>query len=133
MIFIDTNVPIYAVGRPHPLRDGARDALKDAKAEGAVLVTSAEVFQEILHVYVRVERDRALERAWALLSAVTGEVWSIDREDVDLARSLRVRHPELAARDLIHLATCRRRGVEEILTFDRALRTAVSRGSATAG
>jgi predicted nucleic acid-binding protein len=30
-------------------------------------------------------------------------------------------HPGLAARDLVHLACCRRRGVTKAITFDRAL------------
>ncbi|MDX1392761.1 MAG: type II toxin-antitoxin system VapC family toxin [Gemmatimonadota bacterium] len=129
MIFIDANIPVYAVGRPHPLREQARAALKDAKRDGETLVTSAEVFQEILHVYVAVDRDRELENAWALLGAVSGDVWPVERADADLARSLRARHPELTARDLVHLACCRRRDVEEILTFDRGLKAAVSRRS----
>ena len=129
MIFVDTSVIVYAVGRPHPLREPARTALKDARRDAPALLTSAEVFQEILHIYHTLERDRDLERAWVLLRAVSGDVWAVECEDVELARSLRVRHPELAARDLVHLACCRRRNVDEILTLDRALKAAVSSGS----
>ena len=40
---------------------------------------------------------------------------------VHLARALDGDHPGLTARDLIHLACCRRRGVTRVMTFDRAL------------
>ena len=49
------------------------------------------------------------------------QVWPLEEGDVTLARQLHERHPELAARDLCHLASCRRRRVGEIMTFDRAL------------
>lgn len=42
----------------------------------------------------------------------------------DLAQRLGERFPELAARDLCFLASCRRRSVAEIVTFDRALASA---------
>jgi predicted nucleic acid-binding protein len=40
---------------------------------------------------------------------------------VHLAHALDGDHPGLAARDLVHLACCRRRGVTKAITFDRAL------------
>ena len=43
------------------------------------------------------------------------------QEDVTLARQLRDRFPSLGGRGLCHLACCRRRGVGDIKTFDRAL------------
>ena len=49
------------------------------------------------------------------------EVWPLEEEDVTLAWRLHEQHPALAPRDLCHLASCRRRGVSEIKTFDRAL------------
>lgn len=45
----------------------------------------------------------------------------LEPEDVRLARALVERHPTLGARDLVHLACCRRRGVDRIETFDRGL------------
>ena len=64
VIFVDTDIFIYAVGRPHPLREPART------------------------FFAACNRDR---------------------------------FPSLGGRDLCHLACCRRRGVGDIKTFDRAL------------
>ncbi len=48
-------------------------------------------------------------------------------EDVALAAELAGDHDDLEARDLIHLATCRRRGASGIETFDSALKAAFAR------
>jgi len=125
MIFVDTNVVMYAVGRAHPLREEARDFFRSALDEGTVLVTSAEVLEELLHAYLPVGRLETLDAALALIRARVGEVWSVEADDARLARLLADEHEALGARDLIHLASCRRRSVESIQTFDRALRTAV--------
>ena len=128
MIFVDTNVFVYAVGRPHPLRDPARRILLDAAQASEALVTSCEVLQELMYVYLPVERLETLDKAWTLVTSRTVDIWSIEADDLSLARSLITRHPELTARDLLHLACCHRRGVERIHTFDRALRAAVVGG-----
>ena len=125
MIFVDTNVFVYAVGRSHPLRDPARGILLDAAHGSEALVTSCEVLQELMHLYLRVDRLEALDRAWTLATSRTVDIWSVEPDDLTLARSSIIRHPELSARHLLHLACCRRRRVERIHTFDRALRAAV--------
>ena len=71
---------------------------------------------------------RNLDRAWTLATSRTVAIWPVEADDLALALSSITRHPELPARDLLHLASCRRRGVEQIHTFDRALRTAVEGG-----
>ena len=54
-------------------------------------------------------------------------VWPVEPEDVRLARLLVDRYPELGARDLLHLSCCKRRGIDEVKTFDRALSAAFER------
>jgi len=125
VIFADTNLFVYAVGRAHPLRDPARRILLDAADDAEALVTSCEVLQELMHIYVPVDRLQTLDHAWTLATSRVVDIWSIEPDDLDLARSSIVRHPELSARDLLHLACCRRRGISRIHTFDRALRAAV--------
>ena len=53
------------------------------------------------------------------------EVWPLEEEDVTLARELYEDHPTLSARDLCLLASCRRRGVTDIMTYDQALAAAM--------
>jgi predicted nucleic acid-binding protein len=125
MIFVDTNAFMYAVGRQHPLKPEARAFFEDALANPATrLCSSAEVLQELLHAYLPVQRIATLDAAWRLAASVLKALWAIDPEDVRLARDLVESFPSLGARDLLHLACCRRRGVLQIKTFDRALAAA---------
>jgi len=124
MIFVDTNVIMYAVGRGHPLREEARSFWLKHAGSGEVVVSSAEVLQELLHAYLPVGRLETLDAALTLARSRLGAIWSIEPEDVELARSLVERHPGLGARDLLHVACCMRRDVDRVKTFDRALASA---------
>ncbi len=121
MIFVDTNVFIYAVGRPHPLREPARTFFAACTRDRIPLATSAEAVQEMAHAYLRVGRAATFDAALVLVERCGVDVWPLMHEDVTLARQLYDRFPGLSARDLSHLASCRRRGVGDIKTFDRAL------------
>jgi predicted nucleic acid-binding protein len=79
------------------------------------------VLQELLHAYLAVGRHATLDAALTLVEGCVNEIWSIEPADVHLARALDGDHPGFAARDLVHLACCRRRGVTKAMTFDRAL------------
>jgi len=127
VIFVDTNVVMYAVGRAHPLKSEARAFFEAALRDRTPLATSAEVLQELLHAYLPVARLETLDAALELVESLVATVWAVEPADVLLARSLVGRHPELGARDLLHLACCRRRGVEEMKTYDRPLATAFRR------
>ena len=124
MIFVDTNVFMYAVGREHPLRDPATAFFRESVNRHAELCTSAEVLQELLHAYLPVGRLATFDAAVHLATRTTAQIWSVERSDVESARSLVDQHPALGARDLLHLACCRSRGVTELKTFDRALAAA---------
>ena len=125
MIFVDTNVFMYAVGRPHPLRNPAREFFAECTRSRTPLCTSAEVLQELAHAYLPVARVQTLDAALALITKSRVEVWPLEQEDVTLARQLHAQHPTLGARGLCHLASCRRRDVSEIQTFDQALSAVV--------
>lgn len=85
------------------------------------LCTSAEVLEELVHAYLPVARVEALDASMELVARARVQVWPLE-EDVTLARQLHEQHLMLGARDLCHLASCRRRGVSEVMTFDQALR-----------
>ena len=121
MTFIDTNVFMYFVGSPHPLQRVAQNFFRRAQQEETPLYTSAEVLQEIVHIYTSRRRMETLDAALLLIDRYGVVVWPLEREDVLAAVRLSERHPELSARDLCHLASCHRRGVREIMTFDEAL------------
>ncbi len=90
MIFVDTNVFMYAVGAPHPAAS----------------------------------RRPEIDHAFTLVESCTREVWPVEPEDIRLAWALAESYPALSARDLVPVATCRRRDVTEVMTFDRRLASA---------
>ena len=124
MIFVDTNVFMYAVGQSHPLQSRAQEFFDDSLSNNVALFTSAEVIQELMHVYLRTNRTHTLDSALELVNRAGVQIWPLEEADVTLARQLHERHPELQARDLCHLASCRRRGISEIMTFDQRLSAA---------
>ncbi len=123
MVFVDTNVLVYAVGREHPLRDEARAFFRRSLESHRALATSAEVLQELLHIYLPVGLE-TLDAALSLAAGAIPTIWPVERADVEHARELVGEHPALGARDLLHLACCRRRRVDTIQSFDRALAAA---------
>ncbi|HET7291185.1 MAG TPA: type II toxin-antitoxin system VapC family toxin [Vicinamibacteria bacterium] len=128
MIFVDTNVIMYAVGRAHPLRGEARSFFDGALSRREALATSAEVLQELLHAYLPVGRLETLDAALHLADSCIPVVWPVDAEDVHFARVLVRRHPALGARDLLHLSCCKRRKAAQLKTFDRPLAAAFLKG-----
>ena len=118
---------MYAVGRKHRLQADARCFFEQAVARHLRILTSAEVMQELLHAYIPVGRVTALDAALELVARSVVEVWPLEAADVELARQLYDQFPELGARDLCHIASCRRRGVSEIKTFDRGMAVAAGR------
>jgi predicted nucleic acid-binding protein len=117
VIFIDSNIPMYLVGGPHPNKDRARRLLERSAVEGERIVTSAEVFQEILHRYVAIRRREAIRPAFDALRRVVDEVYSIDLTTTERARDLLLER-DVSARDALHVAVMERERVNRILSFD---------------
>ncbi len=118
MVFIDSNVPMYLVGAPHPHKADAQRLLEGLIAAGERLVTSAEVMQEIVHRYVAIQRRDAIQPAFEALLGVVDEVWPVDREDVEAAKTQLDGIPSLSARDALHVAMMQRRDLRRVLSFD---------------
>ena len=117
MIFVDSNIPMYLVGAPHPNRELLEAFLR--RRTGERYVTSAEVYQEILHRYVAINRRGAIDDAFGVLDALVVSVFPISRDEVEVARQMVERQPELSARDCLHLAVMQTHGIHQALTFDR--------------
>ncbi len=82
-------------------------------------MTDAEVLQEILHRYVAINRRDAIQPAFDALLGIVDQVLSIDQHIAERAREIVLGHPQMSARDAVHLAVMERHGVEQVyLTFD---------------
>ena len=127
MIFVDTNVFMYAVGRDHPLRQAAQDFFIQSRKERKTLVSSAEVAQELLHAYLPASRIETLDAALDLFSFGMDRILDITIDDVRHARNLAEIFPNLTARDLLHVSVCQRHRITKIKTFDQGLNSAFSK------
>jgi predicted nucleic acid-binding protein len=119
VIFIDSNIPMYIVGAPHPNKDEARRLLERAIVDGERLVTDAEVLQEILHRYVAIGRRDAIGPAFDAILKIADSVLPVELADVQRARAL-LGTARLSARDAIHVAIMQRHDIDQVLSYDRA-------------
>jgi predicted nucleic acid-binding protein len=109
VIFIDSNVPVYLVGAPHQNRELAFAALDRLARSGERMVTSAEVMQELLHLYAHRRAPEAMQRALDVLRGLADEVYAIEAEDVERAHAVLRANAEFSARDALHVAVMQRR------------------------
>ncbi|MGD0226066.1 MAG: type II toxin-antitoxin system VapC family toxin [Terriglobia bacterium] len=118
MILVDSNIPMYLVGSPHPHKSDAQRLLEQLVNSRQRLVTDAEVLQEILHRYVAIDRRDAIQPAFDALLGVVDQVLDVTRTAVERAKEIVLGHPRLSARDAVHLAVMEQHGIGQILSFD---------------
>ena len=118
-VFIDTNVPVYAAGRPHPNKEPCIRIMRMVIECPLVFFTNVEVLQELVHIYTA-------SRRWALgrvvlrdfVEVMHGRIEPVYVEDINLAASLVDEHPGINARDLVHAAVMRRVGADRVVSAD---------------
>ena len=101
---------------PHPNRDRAVEFL--ARSTSERLVTSAEVYQELIHRYASIDRREAIVEAFRVLDDLVDTVFPITRADAGTAADIAAA-PGLSARDCLHLAVMHANGVTRAFTFDQ--------------
>ena len=118
MIFVDSNVPMYLIGSPHPNQERAVQALNRLSEEGEQFITDIEVYQEILHRYVSIRRLEAIKPAFRTLRGIANRTLSYGMDEVYAARLLIESVSNLSARDALHVAVMRQAGIARILSYD---------------
>jgi predicted nucleic acid-binding protein len=118
VIFIDSNIPMYLVGAPHPHKADAQRIVEQFVSNRERLVTDAEVLQEILHRYVAINRRDAIQPAFDALLGIADQVLSVDAAAAYRAKDILMSHQQMSARDALHLAVMEQHGIERILSFD---------------
>ncbi|PYT74594.1 MAG: VapC toxin family PIN domain ribonuclease [Acidobacteria bacterium] len=118
MILVDSNIPMYLIGSPHPHKTDAQRLLEKLIADRERLVTDAEVLQEILHRYVAIDRRDAIQPAFDALLGVVDEVLIVDGRAVERAKQIVLGYRQLSARDALHLSVMEQNGIRQIASFD---------------
>lgn len=118
MIFVDSNLPMYLVGSFHQHKTDSLRLIEKCFTERERLVTDAEAFQEILHRYTAIHRRDIIQPAFTALLGIVDDVFSVDLEAIQQAKEIALGLPRLSARDALHVAVMKLRGIERILSFD---------------
>jgi uncharacterized protein len=107
-LFLDANIPTYAAGRDHPLKEPCKEVLRLAARHPRSFFTDAEVLQEMLHRYLALRRWPEGKRVVLDFAALMdSSIEPVTAGDVvracDLADQYAARSgAQLAARDLLH-------------------------------
>jgi uncharacterized protein len=118
VIFVDSNVPMYLVGGDHALKRRVVELVPRLVTVREQLVTSAEVFQEIIHRFLAI-RDRAqLNAAYEALETMVSMTFDVTKSDVDQARAMAAEYDGLSSRDCLHVAVMRRAGSVKVWSYD---------------
>jgi hypothetical protein len=118
MIFVDSNIPMYLVGAPHPHKADAQRILERLISDRQRLVTNAEVLQEILHRYVAINRRDAIQPAFDALLNLVDQVFAVDQSAALRAKEIVMGYPKISARDALHLAIMEAQEIDRVLSFD---------------
>jgi predicted nucleic acid-binding protein len=118
-VFIDTAVLMYAAGGPHALREPSVRIVRSVSDGRLDAVISAEVVQEILHRFVAISRPEQGARIARDALDLFAPVVSLTHGVMERMPDLVSRYPSLAARDLVHVATCLEGGLNVIVSPDR--------------
>lgn len=107
---------MYLVGEPHTNRDRLEAYFRAQGDE--TYVTSAEVYQEVIHRYVAIDRRQAIRDCFEFLDALVERVYPITKEDTERARQVALAQHRLSGRDCLHIAVMERYDLDHILTLD---------------
>ncbi len=119
--FVDANVPIYAAGSPHRLKEPCIEVLRLISTRPEAFITDAEVLQELLHRYLRLglwpDPGHTVLRNFELV--MRGRIEVVRAEDVMDAAGSAATYPNVPARDLLHFAVMTRIGATRVVTADK--------------
>jgi uncharacterized protein len=120
VILVDSNIPMYLVGAPHPHKTDAQRSIEKLVSARQSLVTDAGVLQEILYRYVAIDRRDGIQPAFDALLAVVDDVLPITRQATERAKQIALEYRRLSARDALHVAVMEQNRIPQILSFDAA-------------
>jgi len=120
VIFVDANVPMYAAGKPHPMKDPCIRIVAAAARAAHAFVSDAEVLQELLHVSRRRLPADGPSPYASFAAVMADRVLAVEGRDVVAAARLGEAVPEgVSTKDLVHAAVMQRHGIARIVTADR--------------
>ena len=118
LVFLDTNIFLYAAGREHPLKVPSANILTRVGDGDLNATTNSEVVQEILYVLAR--RDLRVEGLHLAgeVADLFPDLLPVTGADMQKACRILEQHPNLPVRDAVHCAVMSANGIHRIVTAD---------------
>lgn len=118
-VLLDTAIPGYALGGPHPMKQPCMDALAARERGDVEFHSSVEMVQELLfHRMRKTTRAAALTEAHTVRAAC--ELYPFDSVILTRSMELIAVHQAIRGRDAVHAATALEHGIETVLSPDVA-------------
>lgn len=120
MIFLDTNVFMYAAGTAHPYKNRCLKLLERvAKSPSAhEHCTNTEVLQEILHRYRAINLEQIGFELFDLVINLGLIIHPIELQDLKIAKKILREYPKLSTRDAVHIGMMIRRDINTVISYD---------------
>lgn len=121
MIFIDSNIFMYAAGKQSPQKGPCAKFLSKLVSSGNAneFYTNSEVLQELLHRYRSLGMSDTAFTLVDFILRLGVLVLPVEVEDIMLARKFLEKLPSLPTRDGIHAAVALRHGIPVIASYDK--------------
>jgi len=118
-VLVDSNIPMYASGRPHPFKSRCTAFLEAVARQDEEAESDVEVLQEILYRYSHTQEVAKGFVDFEAFARVIPRFHPIRLSDMLRAKEVFRAHPGIKPRDAIHAAIMLERGTTTIISFDQ--------------
>jgi hypothetical protein len=119
--FLDTNIFMYAAGKPHTYKEPCVTVLSVVATGNISAAVDTEVFQEIMYRYHHINlADKGADLAWSIVD-IGLEVLPVTKKDIEISLYFYKEYIKkgISPRDIIHVATMLNNGIEKIISVDK--------------
>ncbi len=119
MVFIDTNIFMYAAGREHHNKIPSLNLFHKIAAGKIDACINVEVLQEILQRYRHINRWEDGREVYTLTRKIVPAVFPVDTEIMENCFDLMNQYPGIMARDALHIAFCQIHSITSFYSYDK--------------
>jgi predicted nucleic acid-binding protein len=119
--FLDTNIFMYAAGKPHEFKEPCVSILSKVQSGELSAAIDTEVIQEILYRYHHINlADKGLVLAWNIMD-IGLNVFPVTEKEIEISLYLYQQYNKsgVSPRDVIHVAAMMGEGLDKIVSVDK--------------
>ena len=121
MLYLDTNIFIYAAESRSPHYQTSKDLLHQLFSQKLPFTTSAQTFQEVIHLSKKLHHlKRGLKICRTILKLIPQPL-PINTAVIKRYLKFTSKYPKLQSRDCLHLAICQIYSIPILVTQDKTL------------